>query len=96
MDLALLKAAALGHLHVHGADVVLAVVLAFPPQAAKATERQTPRLSGETIRPSAVRRTSAEGVTVTRYLDSSRGREDAVVGVLQVLLLEALRLGADE
>lgn len=28
-----------------------------------------------------------------RYLDPGRGREDAVVGVLQVLLLEALRLG---
>lgn len=31
-----------------------------------------------------------------RYLDPGGGREDAVVGVLQVLLLEALGLGADQ
>lgn len=30
------------------------------------------------------------------YLDLGGGREDAVVGVLQTLLLEPLRLGADE
>lgn len=39
-----LEAAALRHVHVHGADVVLAVVMALPPQTAKAAERQTPRL----------------------------------------------------
>lgn len=38
-----LEAAALGRLHVHGADVVLAVVMAPPPQAA---EGQTPGLWG--------------------------------------------------
>lgn len=44
MDLPPLNAAGLGHSHVHGADVVLAIVLPLPPQAAKATERQAPRL----------------------------------------------------
>lgn len=32
----------------------------------------------------------------TQYLDPSSGREDAVVGVFQILLLEALGLGPDE
>lgn len=41
VDLPPLEAAALGHVHVHGADVVFAVVMAFPPQAAKG---QTSRL----------------------------------------------------
>lgn len=33
---------------------------------------------------------------MAQHLDPSRGREDAVVGVLQVLLLEALGLSPDE
>lgn len=33
-----LEAAALGHFHVHGADVLLAIVLTFLPQSAKTTE----------------------------------------------------------
>lgn len=44
VDLPPLEAAALGHVHVHGADVVLAVVMAFPSQTAKAAKRQTSRL----------------------------------------------------
>lgn len=35
---ALMEAAALGHFHVHGADVVLAIILTFLPQSAKTTE----------------------------------------------------------
>ena len=35
-----LEAAAFGHFHVHGADVLIAVVLTFLPQSAKTTERQ--------------------------------------------------------
>lgn len=44
VDLSPLEAAALGHVHIHGADVVLTVVMALPPQTAKAAKRQTPRL----------------------------------------------------
>lgn len=33
-----LEAAAFGHFHVHGADVLLAIVLAFLPQSAKTTK----------------------------------------------------------
>lgn len=97
MELPPLKAAALGHLHVHGADVVLAIVLTLPPQAAEAPERQAPRLSRQTptIRAGAVRTTSACWVGA-QYLDPSSGREDGVVGVLLVLLLEALGLGPDQ
>lgn len=40
-----LEAAALGHLHVHGADKLLAVVRALLPQRAETAERQASRLS---------------------------------------------------
>lgn len=38
VDLDPLEAAALGHFHVHGADVLLAVVLTFLPQSAETAE----------------------------------------------------------
>lgn len=44
---ATLEAAALGHFHVHGADVLLAIILTFLPQSAKTTERHASRLEDE-------------------------------------------------
>lgn len=43
------EAAALGHLHVHGAEVLLAVLLPLAPQCPKAAKRQPPWLRGENI-----------------------------------------------
>lgn len=44
-DSSSLEAAALWHFHVHGADVLLAIILTFLPQSAKTAERQTSGLN---------------------------------------------------
>lgn len=39
-----LEAAVLWHFHIHGAHILLTVVLTFLPQGAKTSKRQAPRL----------------------------------------------------
>lgn len=39
-----LEAAVFWHFHIHGAHVLLTVVLTFLPQSAKTSKRQAPRL----------------------------------------------------
>lgn len=41
-----LEAAAFGHFHIHGADVLIDVILTFLPQSPETAKRQAPRLDG--------------------------------------------------
>lgn len=92
-----LEAAAFGHFHVHGTDVILAFFLTFPSQSSKPTEGQASRLrqKKEKERITELPELSAELLHVA-HLDFGGGSEDGVVGVLQTLLLQTLRLGANE
>lgn len=95
-----LEAAALWHLHVHRTDVILSVVMTFPPQRAKTTKRWTSRLKQtEVLQVKFFQKDFKPQKQICRvinYLNLSGCCEDAVIWVFQTFLFEALRLWADQ